>query len=199
VEVAVFMDAGFGTNKDFSSQIGVITALRDPVSTRINLINVSSGKAKRVARSALAAETLATSDAFDVGYVLKKNMELMLGRTVKLILYTDARSLYHIMISLAPVPTERRLAIDIAAVREGYEKRDISEIVLIKGDSNPADGCTKFDSNGALQRMLHTNAIVIEPQAWLERDEVVQPPVIPRELIAREPVGSSPEGNVVHE
>jgi hypothetical protein len=109
-------------------------------------------------------------------------MQEMLNREVKLILYTDARSLYHIVISLAPVPSERRLAIDIAAVREGYEKRDISEIVIITGNSNPADGCTKFDTNGALERMLTTNSVIIETQAWLERDVVVSPPVIARDL-----------------
>jgi hypothetical protein len=114
----VFADAGFGTNRDYSSQIGIITGLRDPESVNVNVIHVTSCKAKRVA---LAAETLAISDVFDIGFMSKRNMEALLSRNVKLILHTNARSLYHIMISLALIPTERRLAIDISAVREGYE------------------------------------------------------------------------------
>jgi hypothetical protein len=93
VEIAVFADAGFGLNKDYSSQIGVITGLRDPVTANINIINITSCQAKRVARSALAAETLAVSDAFDAGFVLEHSMQETLNREVKLILYTDARSL----------------------------------------------------------------------------------------------------------
>ncbi len=34
---------------------------------------------------------------------------------------------------------EKRLLIDLALLREAYENRDISEIVQIPGDQNPAD------------------------------------------------------------
>jgi hypothetical protein len=105
VGIAVFVDAGFGSNKEYSSQVGGISGLRDPVKANTNAFNIASCKAKRVARSALAAEKLAILDAFDTDFVLKHNTQKMLNREVKLILYTDARSLYHIVISLALVPS----------------------------------------------------------------------------------------------
>jgi hypothetical protein len=162
IQVAAFVDAAFGNNSDNSSQIGIITCLHDPETGRANIINYSSTKSRRVARSALAAELFALPDGFDVGFALKHTLSKLLRRVVSLIWYTDARSLYHLAISLAPTPAEKRLSIDIAAVRQGVELREISEIVLIQGRSNPADGCTKISANGALENLLRTNRVGIE-------------------------------------
>jgi hypothetical protein len=185
-EVCVFLDAAFGTNEDHSSQVGIVVCIRDMRSSEVNLIHAASMKSRRVARSALAAETLALSEAFDVGYVIRQSMECLLGCSLPLVLYTDARSLYHLTISLSACPTERRLAIDIAAVREAFEKRVISDIVLISGESNPADGCTKTSANGALEMLLDSGTAIINKQAWLVRDKIVCPPLPARELIPTE-------------
>jgi hypothetical protein len=149
---------------------------------QINVKHIPSSKSRRVALSALPAETLAKSEAFDVGFSLKHTLEYMLCRKVNLVLYTDAHSLYHISISLASTLTEKSLAIDLAAVREGFEKREISYIVLIEGSSNPADGCTKFDGNVALGTLLETNKVNVTAQAWLERSLPVPTPVASREI-----------------
>jgi hypothetical protein len=119
---------------------------------------------------------------FYIGFSLKHRLEEILCRKVNLVLYTDACSLYHITISLDSTPTERRLAIDLAAVREGFEKREISDIVLIEESSNPAEGCTKFDGNGALETLLETNKVNVIVQAWLERSLPVPPSVASREI-----------------
>jgi hypothetical protein len=120
------------------------------------------------------------SEAFDVGFSLKHSLEDMLFRKVNFVLYTDARSLLHITIPLASTPTERRLVIDLAAVREGFEKREISDIVLIEVSSNTADGC--MNGNVALETLLETKKVNATVQAWLERSLPVPPPVASREI-----------------
>jgi hypothetical protein len=167
VQESVFLDARFGTKKDQSSQIGILIGIHDPNTNCINVTHVTSCKSRRVARSALAAEALAMSEAFDIAFSLKHSLQDMLCRKVNLVLYTDDRSLYHTTFSLASIPTERRLAIDLAAVREGFEKREILDIVLIEGSSNPADGCTTFDGKGVLETLLETNKVNVTVQAWL--------------------------------
>jgi hypothetical protein len=64
VQVSVFLDASFGTNKYQLSQIGILTGIHDPNTNCINVTHVTSCKSRRVARSALAPETLEMSEAF---------------------------------------------------------------------------------------------------------------------------------------
>jgi hypothetical protein len=177
-EVAFFIDAAFGTNSDMSSQNGIIICLRDPSTSCLNVVHATSAKARRIARSALSAETLALSDGFNVGYAMNHALSSILGRIVPLVLYTDARSINHLTILLAPSPTEKRLAIDIAGVRKAFESRDIADIILISGGGNPADGCTKVNCNVVLERTLDSNYLEVDVQAWLEREKVV-PALIP--------------------
>lgn len=97
-----------------------------------------------VRKSVLAAELFALVDGFDIEFSTSHQTSQMVGRKVDLVLYNDWQSLYVLSISLAQT-TERRLHIDLAIIREGYESRYITEIVWIEGTKNPADDFTKPD------------------------------------------------------
>jgi len=49
--------------------------------------------------------------------------------------------------------------IDILSVRQSYERREITEILWIAGEKNPADAMTKSKLCGALQRLITTNKL----------------------------------------
>jgi hypothetical protein len=120
---------------------------------------------------------------------MKHTLSSILGHDVPLFLFTYARSLYHVTISLAPTPTERRLTIDIASVRPAFETREIADIILINGNINPVDGCTKVHWNGVLSKLVESNRLEIEPQAWLERNNGVAATVAARDVCADLPRG----------
>jgi hypothetical protein len=65
--------------------------------------------------------------------------------------------------------TEKRLLIDLSCLREGYERREISDIFWIPGSQNPADALTKASPCSALANLMSSNHIMLTPNAWVER------------------------------
>jgi len=81
---------------------------------------------------------------------------------------TDSRSLYDCMVKLGTT-TEKRLMIDVMAVREAYERRELSEFRWIEGPDNPADAMTKAKPNKALERLVDTNELRMKVVGWIDR------------------------------
>ena len=172
IEVAVCVDAAFATNYDESSQLGCLVMLRNSKNGDANIVHYSSSKSKRVCKSVLGAELFSMMEGFDVGFVIRDSVQRMFKRNVKLSVYTDSDSLYGLCISL-PHTTERRLMIDLALLREAYERRDISNLYWIPGSANPADDLTKVDKrSGALAELLRTNKFNPRTEVWVDRDKL---------------------------
>ena len=62
--------------------------------------------------------------------------------------------------------------IDILCLRQSYERREITEILWIKGDKNPADAMTKDKGCDALQRIVDTNQLDLDLEGWVERLDI---------------------------
>ena len=125
---------------------------------RGSVIHFSSHKSRRVTRSSMAAETLAFVDGFDNAFILRHDLQRMLGKGVPLLMLTDAKALFDVIIGSKYTP-EKRLMVDLAAIREAYNERTISNIGLIRSEHNPADGLTKIGPNAALHKLLQTNTL----------------------------------------
>jgi Reverse transcriptase (RNA-dependent DNA polymerase) len=141
LSLSAYADASFATNVDKSSQLGFALFLTDG-SGNCNLIRYRSYKARRVTRSILGGEVHAFADAFDEAFVLRHDLELMLGQKVPLKMYTDSKSLFDV-VTRATYTAERRLMIDVEATRQAYIRRDIDDIGLLASEHNVADGLTK--------------------------------------------------------
>ncbi|RAL64335.1 hypothetical protein DID88_001811 [Monilinia fructigena] len=163
-------DASFANNTDLSSQIGYVICLMDK-HNNANIIHWTSIKCKRITRSVLASELYALVLGFDVGAAIKGtvNAILKLKKPIPLILCTDSKSLYDLLTKLG-TSAEKRLLIDIMALRQCYENREITEIKWIDGKSNPADAMTKNGACQALKDLIDTNKIVIKETHWVERE-----------------------------
>ena len=95
-----------------------------------------------------------------------------LGLTpIPTVICTDSFSLYEYMVKLGTTK-EKRLMIDIMAIRQSYERRELSEIRWITGDSNPADVMTKPTANKSLKSLVSTNHLNIKVQGWVQRPKV---------------------------
>lgn len=166
LQLTVFTDSSFANNKDLSSQIGYVIVLTD--GTKANIIHWSSVKCKRVTRSVLASELYGMANGFDMGVALKATVEPQLDIKLPLVLCTDSKSIYECLVKLGTTQ-EKRLMVDVMCLRQSYERRLIAEVKWIKGDTNPADSMTKSKASTALQRLIDTNCIDLEPVEWVER------------------------------
>ncbi|KAM4055260.1 transposase [Hirsutella rhossiliensis] len=178
-KLMVFTDGSFANNKDLSSQLGFVITLVNETNHKEkqfeisgNIVHWSSTKCKRVTRSVLASEIYGMANGFDIGISLAMTMKIITERLnlppIPLIVCTDSYSLYECLVKLGTTK-EKRLMIDIMALRQSYEKREITDIRWINGADNPADAMTKASPNRALERFIDTNSLTIRVEGYVQR------------------------------
>jgi hypothetical protein len=177
----VFIDGSFANNKDLSSQIGyeIIIANKtmgnneETFTITGNLMDWRSIKSRRVTRLVLASEIYAMTLGVDMAYAINSTLTLITKQldlsSIPIIVCTDSYSLYECLVKLGTTH-EKRLMIDIMAIRQSYEKREIAEVRWINGNDNPADAMTKATLNTALTTFLDSNNLNIRVEGWAKRD-----------------------------
>jgi hypothetical protein len=99
------------------------------------------------------------ANGFDIGAAIKKMVENIVKMdNLPLLLCTDSKSLYECLVKLRTTH-EKRLMVDIMCLRQSYERREITEVVWIDGDSNPIDAMTKGHPCQALKDLVDLNWI----------------------------------------
>jgi hypothetical protein len=169
LRMVVYSDASLNNLVDNRSQLGYVILLSD-ASNRCSLLHYSSHKSTRVTRSSMAAETLAFSNAFDNAFIIKHDIERMIG-PVHLLMLTDSKALFDVL-TRTRYTTERRLMVDIAAAREAYHEQIISNIGLIRSEFNIADGLTKAGPNEALSKFLVTHCLDHPIEQYVTNGEI---------------------------
>ncbi|KAF6807096.1 hypothetical protein CPLU01_15834 [Colletotrichum plurivorum] len=177
----VFVDGSFANNHDLTSQLGFVVVLANETVDHDNgtfeifgnIIHFSSTKSKRVTRSVLASEVYGMVAGVDMAYAISSTLAMITQRlgtpSVPTIACTDSYSLYECLVKLGTTK-EKRLMIDIMALRQSYERRELCEVRWIHGDDNPADGFTKSTPNNALEHFITTNAATIRMEGWVTRE-----------------------------
>ena len=150
-----FTDASFANLKSGGSQGGLIVFLQGSNGKYMPLA-WQSRKLKRVAKSTLTAETLALQEGIEVSIMIKwMLLEILKIDTNNEILpitcITDSKSLHDAVYSTKEV-TEKRLKIELCAIREALEKREIESVVWINTKDQLADCLTK---EGASREKLY--------------------------------------------
>ncbi|CCE33822.1 uncharacterized protein CPUR_07750 [Claviceps purpurea 20.1] len=166
----VFVDGSFANNKDLSSQLGYVVILGNETKheatfrLRGNIITYSSTKSKRVTRSALASELYGMVQGADIAYAISTTLEAITGQlgipNIPTTMCTDSFSLYECLVKLGTTK-EKRLMIDIMALRQSYERRELYEIRWINGQDNVADAMTKDSPNKSLERFVEGNEVTV--------------------------------------
>lgn len=175
LRILAYSDASLHNNGDSTSQLGYIILLADSTGNCC-VISFRSFKSKRIARSSMAAETMAFADTFDDAFSLKSDLASILGKTIPLLILTDSKPLFDVMVC-SKYTTEKRLMIDISAAREGFNRHDITNICLISSEDNIADSMTKLSSNNALHRLLLHHVLdhkilqyVVDPETKIDNE-----------------------------
>ena len=169
LRLAVYTDAGHCNVHDGSSQLGVLVLLADK-HNNCSVIFFSSKKSKRIVRSTTAAEALAFANGFDISYAIQADLGRILRTEPPIVIITDSEILFNIL-TRRRLTTERRMMVDLLATRNAYANQEISNILLIPSEFNPADALTKLKHNNSLRRLIETAVIdhpisqyIIEPE-----------------------------------
>jgi hypothetical protein len=144
----------------------------DEFTIKGNLIHYSSTKCKRVTRSVLASEIYGMVGGVDMAIAVNTTIKMItdqLGFSHPVItVCTDSYSLYECLVKLGTTK-EKRLMIDIMALRQSYKRREIAEIRWINRKDNPADAMTKSTPNKALESFLDSNQLSVRVEGWVQR------------------------------
>lgn len=142
LKLEVYADASFNNVGDGNSQIGYVICMRDESGNKCPLL-WKSKIAKRVAKSTIEAEALSVGEAAENAIYLKNIWEEINNDDYVIIdIKTDSKTLERSIKSANGV-LSRRLRIDIAAIREMIERKEISSIEWIGTKDQLADALTK--------------------------------------------------------
>jgi hypothetical protein len=151
-KIVVSADASLGNlNGGVDSCMGYIVLvvndakISSPLSWR-------SGKIKRVVRSTIAAEALALIEGLEDGLYLQHAMKELLRITIPIIGFSDHRGLNEALRS-TKLTDDRRLRIDISAVKEMLKDGYVKEIRYCSTFDQLADCLTKKTVDN--KRLLH--------------------------------------------
>jgi hypothetical protein len=107
---------------------------------------------------------------FDIGAAIKSTLDKILQINLPLILCTNSKSLYNFLVRLGTTQ-EKRLMIDVMCLRQAYERRQVTKVKWIDGDTNPADAMTKGKPYTALSQLIDTNRVELQAVGWVERTD----------------------------
>lgn len=112
------------------------------------------------------------SDGVNKGFVLAVSISQVLQelgfQPIPIVIYTDLYLLYKCLVKLG-ITKEKRLMIDIMALRESYENREIQEVRWINRRDNLVDSLIKKTPNTSLTAFVDNNAIDIRVEGWVNR------------------------------
>ena len=161
--IVSYTDAAFANLSDGGSQGGYLIFLVND-NGDCCLLSWESKRIRRVVRSALAAECLALSECIDASiYVSILFKELLYGDTSSKLpeieIITDSKSLCDAIKSTKNV-TEKRLRVDIGAVKEALSRNDINKVSWVNSELQLADSLTKQGASSVkLMQTLHNGKL----------------------------------------
>ena len=185
--IVAFSDASWANAEDLRSQAGYMVYVTgpdvfSPAGDRANLVEWRSHRIRRRCRSTLAAETMALDTATDAALFTRELLaEMMIeeyrptqsGRLDPSVfpaaMATDCRSLYDLVVKDGPLSStqEKRLTLDIGALREAAEELDPSGEFMkeiyrwVPTFAQMADHLTKIKPAHELRDLLNQNHLAL--------------------------------------
>ncbi|TIC89475.1 hypothetical protein CH35J_012863 [Colletotrichum higginsianum] len=156
--IFVSVDGSFANKPDLSSPIGFVFLLanekvdddRGTFEINGNIVHCSSTESKCVTRSVLASKVHGMVAGADMAVAIPSTMRILTRKpgmpSTPTVMCTDSYSLHKCLVKLGTTQ-EKRLMIDIMALRQSYDRREPTEVGWIDGRDNPVDATTKRDPN----------------------------------------------------
>ncbi|CAE7802348.1 RE1 [Symbiodinium necroappetens] len=163
-------NAAFGAMPGGASQGGILIMLASPEILHGDapacILEGTSNKIHRVVRCSMSAEVSSLATAFEHGDYVRAVFCELVDPTFNIskwkvcaskwphILVTDARTGYDAL-SAETLPADRKIAIDVAVLRQGLLSEDSNNLVRwVPGAHMPCDGLTKWSHNKVLVELM---------------------------------------------
>ena len=163
-------DGAYGAMPGGASQQGLMVGIAEPSMLhgigRVNLLEWSSTKIKRVVRSSMAAEVSAATSAFEHGDFVRVALAEMLQPDFELRMWRkcaamwrqfsviDAKCAYD-SVNSALLPSDKRVAIDVAVLREALLEPEANSFMKwVPGPQMVSDSLTKLHGNDVLDAIM---------------------------------------------
>jgi hypothetical protein len=108
----------------------------------------------------------------NVGIALTITLKMITTRfnqpEILLVICINLYSLYECLVKLGTTQ-EKRLIINILALRQLYKRKKIAKIRWIHNRDNPANAFTKATTNSSLKQLVSTNKLVVRIKGHIER------------------------------
>jgi hypothetical protein len=108
----------------------------------------------------------------DVGIAFAITLNMIITQLnqpeVLLVICINSYFLYECLVKLG-ITQEKRLIIDILALRQSYERRKIAETRWIHNRDNSADALIKATANSSLKQLVSINKLVVRMKGHVER------------------------------
>ena len=114
----------------------------------------------------LGGEVYAFADSFDYGFLLRHDLEGIIGQQIPFSMFPDSESLINVIVK-STTTTEKRLMINVKAARKAYDRAEISDVGWICSENNLADGLTKAKRCDILERVLETGPCDVQAKQWI--------------------------------
>jgi hypothetical protein len=87
---------------------------------------------------------------------------------IPLVICTNSYSLYECLVKFGTTQ-EKRLMIDILALRQLYKRKKITEIRWIYNRDNPTNALIKATANSSLKQLISINKLVVRMKEHIEK------------------------------
>lgn len=165
--LVLFTDSSFANATDFKSQLGFLLLIVDD-NHRANIVHYGSSRCRRVTRSVMASELHSLTMGFDNAYVVQHLLMEITGRLLEIEAYIDSKTVFDVVAKQGRTG-EKRLAIDVSALRESYACGELARLGWIQGKTNPADMLTKIPNSlgeNALTDIMQSNTVRVNAIGW---------------------------------
>lgn len=168
MKLYVFVDSGYNTNSDRTTQLGMGVFLVDDTK-RCHFLHWASTKSQRVTKSMLAGEVYAFSQGYDYGVSIRMMFKAM-NIDIPLYIFTDSKSIFD-TITASKRLRELRLMNDIADIRRAYRVNEITNIAWVRSAQNIADNFTRHVGNDILVNAMQTGRLKFVIEQWVFKDK----------------------------
>lgn len=110
------------------------------------------------------------SAGFDAGIILKHDLQIIMKQRIPPHMITDSRGLFG-MIKRNSCSAERWLMIDMAAIRQAYQRWDIDGIAYGSGASQLAGSMTNIVQSGSLLNSM-ASEMTFKATQWVMRSNI---------------------------
>lgn len=164
--IVLLTDASFANTREMKSHLGFLVLMMDN-DGGANIIHYGSNWCKRVTRNVMESEIHALVLGFDYAYIIKDMVRDITGMNMPIEAIVDSRTVFDV-IEKDGLTTERRLQIDICALRESYSRGELARISWIPGHVNPSDVLTKISTKMStlLLKLMMESRIEVRPIGW---------------------------------